>query len=549
MNQLFFGDNLHILRKHIDDEYVDLIYLDPPFNSKRDYNLLFKTPKGQSSDAQITAFEDTWHWGIQAENEFRELQKQANTDVAQMMQALRGFLGANDLMAYLTMMANRLLELHRVLKSTGSLYLHCDPTAAHYLKVVLDSVFGKENFKNEISWKRSGRRSSISKSFRRAHDVILFYKKTDDYCFNLQYEEFDSTLTKKYTGLDARGQFRLVPLMASGKTRDGETGKPWRGFDPNTRGKAGMHWLTGHANLDAYADKGLVDFPRKIDGVPQLKYYLEDNKGVPLSDFWNDVDLINSMGHEALGYPTQKPLALLERIIQASSKEGDTILDPFCGCGTAVHAAQNLKRAWVGIDITHLAIGLIERRMKKAFPALAAKGAFEVEGVPTDFAGAADLALRDKYEFQLWALSLVGAQMFKGGKKGADGGIDGLIFPEVGKGKTEKIIVSVKGGENIGLTMLKDLITTVAHNGAIIGLFVTLAKPTKPMVTEAATAGHYESPLHGAFPRIQILTVEGLLNGTERARFPDMSAGANTIPSAKTEEKRGVQTSFLGPPQ
>lgn len=266
---------------------------------------------------------------------------------------------------------------------------------------------------------------------------------------------------------------------------------------------------------------------------PQLKRYLDEMNGNVVGTVWTDINPINSQAIERLGYPTQKPLALLERIIKASSNEGDVVLDPFCGCGTAVHAAEKLGREWIGIDITHLSIGLIEKRMKQAFPALAEKDAFQIEGVPTDFAGSADLALRDKYQFQFWALSLVQAQPFKGGKKGADGGVDGLIFPEVDKGRTEKIIVSVKGGENVSLTMLKDLIATVASNKAAIGLFVTLAKPTKPMIAEAAAAGHYESPLHGPFPKIQILTIEGLLNGTERPNYPDLSMGQQTFKATK----------------
>jgi DNA methylase/Restriction endonuclease len=295
------------------------------------------------------------------------------------------------------------------------------------------------------------------------------YKKTDAATFFLQYEIFDATLLDKYTGHDERGQFQLVPLMGSGKVKNGETGQRWRGFDPNTRGKAGMHWLTTREKLEQYVTQGLVDFPRKANGMPRLKYYLDQNKGIPLADFWDDIDLINSMGKEALGYQTQKPLALLERIIQASSKESDVVLDPFCGCGTAIHAAQKLNRQWVGIDITHLAISLIEKRLNDAFPGIR----YDVYGTPKDFDGAKNLAARDKYQFQWWAVSLVNAVPYGGKKKGADSGIDGLIYFKPDGKQTEKAIVSVKGGEHVSVDMIRDLAHVVNREQAKIGVFVT----------------------------------------------------------------------------
>ncbi len=456
MGSLYFGDNLFVLRDEIKSESVDLVYLDPPFNSKRDYNLLFKTPKGHDSDAQITAFDDSWHWGEQAEREFAELLHQENTDVAEMIQSLRRFLKESDMMAYLVMMANRLVELHRVLKSTGSLYLHCDPTASHYLKIVLDTIFGAENFNNEISWRRSQTRSSISKIYRRAHDVILFYSKSSDYSFNMQYKELSETSKKLYENHDEHGSYQPVPLLVSGK-RNGLTGQVWRGIDPNTRGKEGMHWVTIPEKLDEYERQGLVIWGKKEGSMPRLKYYLEDSPGVPLTDFWDDIDVISSSSGESLGYPTQKPLVLLERIIEASSNKGDVVLDPFCGCGTAVHASQSLGREWIGIDITHLAITLIEKRMKGAFPNIS----FDIHGTPMDFAGARNLAERDKYQFQWWACSLVNAQPYQGKKKGSDGGIDGLLFFQDDEKGAKKIIISVKGGEHVSVTMVKDLIATV----------------------------------------------------------------------------------------
>jgi DNA modification methylase len=406
--------------------------------------------------------------------------KSSNTDVAELMQALRAFLKENDMMAYLTMMANRLLELHRVLKDTGSLYLHCDPTASHYLKLVLDGVFGKENYRNEIVWAYK-RWSAAAQKFQGLHDVIFFYTRGKQYTFNKLYDDYTEGTLKR-----------------------------WKGIKRKT----------------TIASDGTLIQVEDTEGV----------KGSNLGDVWN-ISILNSQSTERLGYPTQKPLALLERIISASSNEGDVVLDPFCGCGTAVHAAEKLKRQWIGIDITHLSVSLIEKRMKQAFSALREKGAFEIIGTPQDFDAAKDLSERDKYQFQFWACTLVGAQPYKGGKKGADGGIDGLIFPEVGKSKTEKIIVSVKGGANVGRAMIAQLKGDVEREKAAIGLFITLTQPTKEMVKEAAAAGHYESPHHGDFPKIQILTIEGLLNGTERAKFPDMSFGDQTFKAAKAEKK------------
>ena len=382
-----------VLREHIQDESVDLIYLDPPFNSKRDYNLLFKTPKVGSSrcddrtaqravptnysDAQITAFEDSWHWGEQAEREFDELVHAPNTDVSEMMQALRRFLGENDMMAYLTMMANRLLQLHRVLKPTGSLYLHCDPTASHYLKIVLDGVMGKENFRNEIAWRRSHPKGLAFTRFANNHDVIFSYAKdSKQTVWNPCYTAHDPDRAEaQYSLQDEDGRrYQLTSLLNPNPDRPNLTyefkgvTKVWR-------------W-TKERMLEADA-KGMIVVPKGGKGIPRFKRYLDEQEGIPVSDFWDDIEI--ALGGESLGYPTQKPLALLERIIAASSNEGDVVLDPFCGCGTAVHAAQKLNRQWIGIDITHLAISLIEKRLKDAFKTGLE---FEVHGTPKDLESA-----------------------------------------------------------------------------------------------------------------------------------------------------------------
>lgn len=491
MKNLYYGDNLEVLRESIKDESIDLIYLDPPFNSKRGYNLLFKSPDGHESNAQITAFDDSWHWNAQAEHEFNEILHQSNTDVAEMMQALRKFLGENDMMAYLTMMCNRLLELRRVLKPTGSLYLHCDPTASHYLKIVLDGVFGNDRMRSEIIWLRSGgfKRSS-AKKFPHKHDTILFYSKTEDVYFRPQFKPHKPEYLKRF------------------KTDD--NGKLYRD-DVNPTG----------------------------GGTRTI--YLDDVEGDLICSVWTDIHPINPVASERLGYPTQKPLALLERIIHASCPENGVVLDPFCGCGTAVHAAEKQNLNWIGIDITHLAVSLIEKRLKDAFP----KIQIEVHGTPKDFAGAFDLFKRDAYQFQWWACSLVNAQPYQGKKKGADGGIDGLIFFQDDDKEAKKIIISVKGGANIGVAQVRDLGHVVEREKAAIGIFVTLTPPTSPMKTEAIKTGYYESKLTGnKYPKLQILTIEGLMSGTERPQHPQVGTSATTFKKAKTEDKSKQHSLF-----
>lgn len=529
MNTLFFGDCLAIIREQIPDASVDLIYLDPPFNSNQDYNLLFKMPKGHAVDAQITAFEDSWHWGKQAEQEFDLILHQPRTEVSELMLALRRFLRENDLLAYLTMMASRLLALHRVLKDTGSLYLHCDSTASHYLKIVLDAVFGKENFKNELIWQRTSGHANVSRKYGVIHDTILFYSKTDRFSWNLLHTPYsEDYINTFFDQVDEDGKHYMRRDLTASMQR-ASTGQlyEWKGVKP----PPSRCWAMTEAKMDELETQGRIHWPKKSGGMPRLKIYPEDVPGIPLQDLWLDVRVMHNRSAERLGYPTQKPLALLERIIQVSSNAGDVVLDPFCGCGTAVHAAQKLGRKWIGIDITHLAISTIEQRLNNAFPGII----FDVQGVPRDLASAQDLARRDKYQFQWWACSLVNAQPHQGKKKGADSGIDGLLYFRDDDGLAKKIIVSVKGGENINVSMIRDLKGVLEREKAQIGLFVTLTPPTQPMIKEAITAGYYESPLLGSYPRLQILTVDGLLNGAERASYPDLSRGGETFKQAKPE--------------
>jgi adenine specific DNA methylase Mod len=533
MNRLYYRDNLTVLRGCIGDESVDLIYLDPPFNSQSTYNVLFRSTAGEQSRAQIEAFDDTWHWGDEAELAFDGVINSGSSDAAEMLRAMRGFLKETDMMAYLAMMAVRLVELHRVLKPTGSIYLHCDPTASHYLKILLDAVFGVENYRNEISWRRSSAHNDTkqgSKKCGNIRDTIFFYSKSDSWTWNPQYtaysEEYTESMYRFVDGESGR-RYRKGDLTAA--KVGGDTRYEWR-----VRRITGGEWLADLENeylspKEGWEYTGVLPYGKRIwayskenmkqysldgrivyseSGMPNYKRYLDEMAGVALQNDWNDIKLAS--GSESLGYPTQKPLALLERIITASSQEGDVVLDPFCGCGTTIHAAQKLKREWIGIDITHLAISLIEKRLKDAFPGIT----YEIHGTPKDLEGARDLALRDKYQFQWWAVSLVNAVPFGGKKKGADSGIDGLIYFKPEGKATEKAIVSVKGGDNVNLAMVRDLAHVVDREKARIGVFITLADSTGPMRTEAVKAGFYET-LYGKYPKIQILTIRELFEGKQ----------------------------------
>ena len=521
MNKLYYGDNLTVMRGCIDSESVDLIYLDPPFNSQATYNVLFRSTAGEQSRAQIEAFEDTWHWGDEAELAFDGVMTGGNADAAEMLRSMRAFLKESDVMAYLCMMAIRLLELRRVLKPAGSLYLHCDSTASHYLKVLLDATFGAENFRNEIVWKRRvGMSSAVHESnrFGTCTDTILLYAKTDDSLFVPQYNkespEYREYIEERFTMTDENGR-KFQPTSLVNPAYRPNLIYDYKGYKSPPNG-----WMITRDKMKQWDQQGKLYFPKDKKGRIRRKSYADELRGMPIQNLWTDIPEINSQAQERLGYPTQKPLALLERMVLASSKEGDTIFDPFCGCGTAIHAAQKLRREWTGIDITHLAISLIEKRLKDAFPGTQ----YEVHGTPKDLDGARDLAARDKYQFQWWAVSLVNAVPFAGRKKGADSGIDGLIYFKPEGKTTEKAIVSVKGGDNVNVAMVRDLAHVVDREKARIGVFVTLADATGPMRTEAVKAGFYET-LYGKCPKIQILTIRELFEG-KQPNIPLVDASA-----------------------
>jgi DNA modification methylase len=510
MNQLYYGDNLEVLRRHIDDESVDLVYLDPPFNSNASYNVLFAERDGTQAASQIKAFEDTWKWDEEAARAFEEV-VEAGGKTSQAMQAFRIFLGESDMMAYLAMMAPRLAELRRVLKPTGSLYLHCDPTASHYLKMLLDAVFSPQHFKSEIIWKRTSAHSSANR-YGPVHDVIFFYAKSDAYTWKPVYQPYDEEyLSTFFDQTDADGRRWKRTDMTGAGIRHGETGLPWRGIDVTAKGR---HWGSPPSALEEWDRQGRVHWPKKAGGMPRLKQYPEDLLGVPLQDVWTDISPLHNLAAERLGYPTQKPEALLERIIRASTNDGDTVLDPFCGCGTTIAAAQHLNRRWIGIDITHLAITLIRGRLTDTFQG-AAK--YEVIGEPVSIPDAARLAADDPYQFQWWALGLVGARPVEE-KKGADKGIDGRIYFHVGDNKTRQIILSVKAG-HVTVSQVRDLRGVVDREGAEMGVLISLEDPTGPMRKEAASAGFYTSPW-GKHPRLQLLTVDDLLTGKTIDRPP-----------------------------
>jgi site-specific DNA-methyltransferase (adenine-specific) len=422
------------------------------------------------------------------------------------------------------MMAARLIELHRVLKPTGSLYLHCDPTASHYLKLLLDAVFGVASYRNEIAWKRTTTHND-SKTWSRVSDVILFYTKSDNFTWNTPREAHSlEYLASKYRADDGDGRGRYqLDNMTSPSPRPNMTYE-WLGFPPPVMG-----WRYQRETMQKLHDEGRVWYPTHADGSldtkrrPRLKRYLSEMTGGVMGCIWTDISPLNSQAQERLGYPTQKPLALLERIISASSNPGDVVLDPFCGCGTAVHAAEKLGRRWIGIDITHLSIALIEKRLRDAFPGID----FITEGLPKDLASAQLLADRDKHEFQKWVVTWVGGRPWKGGQKGADGGIDGLIFfdgfdAKTGKAVGQKAIISVKGGASKGVGFVADLVESIGRNGAALGILIMAALPTKEMEARAAAAGFVDTGTGAAVPRIQILTLAELFQG-KRPIIPNVS--------------------------
>lgn len=510
VNHLYYGDNLGILRDRLATESVDLIYLDPPFNSKRSYNVLFKSVAGVEASAQIEAFDDTWRWSQPVENQLGEIiGGGAPAKVADAMTAMHHLLGTSDVMAYLVMMAARLVELHRVLKSTGSLYLHCDPTASHYLKLVLDAIFEPTNFRNEIIWKRTQAVKSNSgqgaKHFGRNTDTILLYAKSQASYFTQPRTAYTDGQIKrdfKHVEADTGRRFADVPMDGPGGAAKGNPSYEVLGV---TR-----FWRFSKSEMDRLLSENRV-YQSAPGNVPRQKLYLDEAEGVAVQALWDDIPGLTSHSAERLGYPTQKPIALSERIITASTREGDVVLDPFCGCGTTIDAAQKLRRRWIGIDITYLAIDLIRKRLRYTYGD-DIETTYAVHGVPADLDGAAALFAENPFDFERWAVSLIDAQPNQ--KQVGDRGIDGRVRFYVDDNRIGQALVSVKGGRMVNPGMVRDLRGTVERERAEMGILITMSEMTKGVREEADRSGSFKMALTGqTYPKIQVVTISQLLTG------------------------------------
>ncbi|MGB6373778.1 MAG: DNA methyltransferase [Methylocella sp.] len=509
MNKLYFGDNLDVLRSHVRSKSVDLIYLDPPFNSQARYNVLFKSPRVDAITAQAGAFLDFWSWETgEAEDACHEIMTKIGGALATFISSLRSTLGESDMMAYLAVMALRLHDLHRVLKPTGVLYLHCDSTASHYLKILLDGIFGPQRFRNEVIWQRTTAKSHAYRRFPSAHDTLLSYQVGEEATWNPIYlphsEEYISSHYARIEPETGR-HFQLDNLINPNSNRPNLTyeflgiTKVWR-------------W-TRERMQEAY-ERGLV-IQSAPGRVPRFKRYLDEMPGTPFTDVWTDIPPLNSQAKERIGYPTQKPLALLKRVIDSSSNKGDIVLDPFCGCGTTVHAAEELGRKWIGIDVSIHAIHVIETRLLDAF---GSERVPEAEGIPADYESAERLANRNPFQFQWWSNYLVGVHCLTEVKKGADRGIDGELFFPNGPGRPYgRMLTSVKGGKHVTPAMVREFRGVIERERAEMGLFICLDPPTSAMKTEALTAG-YADIIHGRMWRLQIVSIADWFNNNR----PDM---------------------------
>ena len=575
IRKLYFGDNLEIMREHVADESVDLVYLDPPFNSNQAYNVLFKGDDSRPSPAQIEAFDDTWHWTPETQAEYERLitSHEIPTSVVRAVEAFKTLLGENDVMAYLVMMTPRLLQLHRVLRETGSFYLHCDPTASHYLKVICDQVFGPEHFRSEIIWRRTGSHGKVSR-YGPIHDVILFYTKSDDYTWNHPKKPYMRGHVDEYFVQGNDGQWRTNyygNVLTGSGIRGGESGKPWRGIDPTAKGR---HWaipgklieeaeedFTGlgqHEKLDRLYELGMI----KIEpgaAWPMYERIIRPSDGTPAPDIWAyqpytegtvfgsedgidaDVRWLSPRDAERLGYQTQKPESLLRRIILASSKEDDVVLDPFCGCGTTVAAAEKLNRSWIGIDVAYLAIALIEQRLEDQYPGIT----YDEEGSPRDPSGVKALFEGSHKNFEMWAVRKAGGR--PNPKGGGDKGIDGEIRFYADKGDAGWITISVKGGKTVNPSMVRDLIGTVEKEKTQMGILITRVSPSKGMLETATKAGTYELPFNGQkFQKVQIITTDELLEG-KRPDTPPEYGTLTAAPKAVRDADAGEQLALDDP--
>jgi DNA modification methylase len=537
---LYYGDNLDVMRRCIADESVDLCYIDPPFNSKRNYNQIYNNV-GVEDLAQARAFVDTWKWDDYAIDGFDEILTNRNgrfhSKTIELMKGLHRVLGEGCLFAYLVSMTMRMVEIHRILKSTGSFYIHCDPTASHYLKLVLDGVFCSQggHFQNELVWKRTHAHGS-ARRFGPVHDVLLFYTKGSEFVWSDPKIPHDEEYVRKhFKNRDSAGRyFQPITLTGTG-IRHGESGRPWRGVNPT---KVGRHWavpgkiaaelgITGDTvqeRLEALDAAGMIYWPDKEDGTPRLKWYADRLDGSALPDMWTDIDPLSANDSERLGYPTQKPVALLKRIISASSNEGDVIFDPFCGCGTTIDAAHELHRRWIGIDITYQSIALIMQRLEDRF-GKATVEAVVLGGAPKDMKAAIALAHkkddRVRKEFEKWAvLTYTNNRGAINEKKGADSGIDGCVYFLTSANDNGSMVFQVKSG-GVGRGDVAKLHGDMEREGAQMATLITLEEPTAPMKAEAKAAGHYRHELMGEdYAKIRIVTVREIVEQNKRLDLP-----------------------------
>ena len=516
MNRLYYGDCFTIMAEW-PSACVDLIYLDPPFNSNRNYNAIYKDETGRSLPDQIEAFCDMWELDAERERAIRTmpvLMRESGIDDATAelwrlwMRALRDT--QPRLLAYLSYMAERLLIMSRLLKPKGSLYFHCDPTVSHYVKPLLDAVFGHDNFRNEIIWRRYGAHNDVgqgSKRFGRVHDVLLMYGKTDSVTWNQGFTPLNENYVKgtyRYTD-EAGRRFRTTPLTAPGGAEKGNPIYEWNGHI--------RAWRYSKKTMHGLHDEGQLYYSKT--GYPSKKTYLDQSKGVPIQDIWADITSLSGTHKERMGYVTQKPLALLERIILASSNPGDVVLDPFCGCATTLEAAHKLGRQWIGIDIAIHAVKRVARVRLEERLGLIEGQDFTVEGVPRTVEGAQDLWQRDKYHFQKWAVEQVDG--FVTTKRSADGGVDGRVYFAVPHAPDlQSMVIEVKGGANVPVTALRALKGVLDYDTALIAGLITM-NPIKE--TQArnfnrfmAEAGSLEI-LGIEYPRMQILSVGEILEG------------------------------------
>jgi DNA modification methylase len=545
-NQLYYGDNLEVLRTKIKDESVDLCYIDPPFNSKRNYNQIYNNIGGEDR-AQAQAFTDTWIWDEHANEGFQQIISNQDgrfvEQTIELIKGLRNVLREGSLLAYLISMTLRTVEIHRVLKRTGSFYLHCDATASHYLKLVCDAVFcvGRGIHQSDIVWRRTtahGNAKQGSKRFEVNFDTIFFYTKSDSYTFNTIYEPFkEEQIEQQYNKFDVDGRrYRYVtPTAAKG---GGDTSYEFHGVTP----PKGRFWAYSKENMERFYEEGKLYF--SSSGQPYIKYYLDERLGVAVMSFWDDIKPMSPTSKERLGYPTQKPEALLDRIIRASSNKGDTILDAYCGCGTTVAVAQRLKRQWIGIDITYQSIALVLRRLEKTF-GKEVVDSITLNGIPRDMKSAVALAHKKddrlRKEFEKWAvLTYTNNRAIINDKKGADRGIDGVAYFVTGKKDNAKIIFQVKSG-GVKRNDIATLRGDMEREQAALAILITLEKPSKPMIEEAHAAGLYNHEQMGrSYNKISIVTVQEIVEDGARLDIP-MSV---EVLKAAQREVQGKQLGF-----